>query len=224
MVAHGADAHDAAVDAPEPPVPGAKIWLQMETDPNVAIIDSAGGHACSCGQTGCPSRAAGKHGEGYKVTGQVVLVQDAADLDPSAGFTAAAWARVETYPASNLDGIFAKPFSASGDTFVLGVVPGGASVFDSEDPSNVTDTFDGPVLDVGVWHHVAFVWTGSAKLGYFDGVFVAASNVTVGVASGPFYIGGDDNPPSFLLTGTVDDVLYYTRALSANEIALLAAP
>ena len=222
--ADGAGTIDAPADAATQPA-GPKIWLQMETDPTTGIVDSAGAHTCFCdSMTGCPSRAAGLHGFGYKFTGQAVEVADALDLDPSAGFTAAAWVQLEAAPMNSLSTVFAKPISAATDTFVLAVDPGSASTFDSETQTGTTDSFAGPVLPFGEWHHLAFVWTGTEKLGYTDGVLVAAHTVSVGVAATGFFVGGDDSPATFFLTGVVDDVIYYTRALSAAEVAQLATP
>jgi hypothetical protein len=152
-------------------------------------------------------------------------VEDAADLDPSAGFTAAAWVQLDGYPATNLAAIFAKPFTAGDDTFVLAVSSDMNATFDSEDGSGTTDSFEGDVLPLGEWHHVAFVWTGADKLGYLDGKLVASHAVGVGFdATSPLFVGADDIPAGFFLDGTIDDVVFYTRPLSATEITQLATP
>ncbi len=218
-------AADAPVAQPLLP-PGAQIWLQMETDPNVTVIDSAGNHTSFCNtMTPCPKRVPGVHGFGYQFSGQDITIQPRSDLSPSAGFTAAAWVRLDAYPASNVACFFAWPFTALNDTFVLGVDPTGKSVYDSEDSAGTSDSFTGLALPIGEWHHVAYVWTGSHKLGYFDGVVRGQATLGIGVDQlAALHVGADDMPPSFFLSGTLDDVVYYARTLSATEVAQLATP
>lgn len=214
-----------AQDADGPAIPpGAKLWLQMGTDPTTGIVDSAGGHTVVCTASSCPAPTAGKHGAGYRFTGQEVEVMSTPDLDPSAGFTAAAWVNVASDPASDLAAIFAKPVDAVRDTFVLAVGTDGTATFDSEDGSGATDAFSGMVLPTGEWHHVAFVWDGTNKVGYVDGRFVASHQVGIGANAMPLFVGADDTPAGYFLDGVLDDVIYYTRALTALEIAQLATP
>jgi hypothetical protein len=224
--ASGSGGHDGSGAQQMLPVAGAKIWLQMETEPKLGIVDSAGGHTCSCDtMTGCPTRVAGLHASGYEFSGQDIQVADDADLDLSAGFTAAAWIRVDGYPTSNLAALFAKPFGPSDDTFVLAVGSDMHATFDFEDANATTSMFGGPVLPVGTWHHLAFVGTGSQTSGYVDGVFAGSVNAAGGLdKTSPFFVGGDDIPASFFLAGTVDDVVLYTRVLDAAELAQLATP
>jgi hypothetical protein len=220
-----ADGVGVGGDGPDANLPaGPKIWLKMETDPPSGIVDSAGGHNCYCdATTGCPMRVAGLHGFGYQFSGQQVEVDDAADLDPSSGFTAAAWVRVDSYPTTSNGTVFAKT-SSTGDMFVLVVQTDGTTLFDSEDGAGVTSSGTGAMLPLGTWHHVAFVFDGTHKQYYVDGASIGMSTAGLSTDSNPFYIGADYATPAFFLTGTLDDVLYYTRALSPAEVAQLATP
>jgi hypothetical protein len=216
---------DAAVDA-SPVPPGAKIWLQMETDPTTGIVDSAGGHTCFCDSaTHCPTRVAGKHGSGYQFATQAVEVLDAADLDVTNGFTAAAWVRLDSYPPSLIATLFAKPWSSTEDTFVMAVSPNQLSTFDMDDGMGAAWLFSGPTVPLAEWHHMAWVGNGSQTYGYLDGVQVGFEQAVGGFDTNmPFFVGADDLPASFFLDGTLDDVLFYTRPLDQAEITQLATP
>jgi hypothetical protein len=83
------------------------------------------------------------------------------------------------------------------------------------------------VLSTGVWHHVAVTLSGSTGVLYIDGTAVATnSSMTLKPSSlggtTQNYIGksqyADPN-----LNGSVDDFRIYRRALSAGEVATLAA-
>lgn len=82
--------------------------------------------------------------------------------------------------------------------------------------------------DDGKWHHVAGVSasTGGMVL-YIDGMMRAthpSTSTAVYSQTEDFLVGADINPNSGLyFGGNIDDVRYYTRALSAAEIAALAA-
>ncbi|MCG8462071.1 MAG: LamG domain-containing protein, partial [Holophagales bacterium] len=81
-------------------------------------------------------------------------------------------------------------------------------------------------LDDGLWHHVAGVYDGSTIRLYVDGTL--EKSATVGAetisTSATLHLGQNWQGGSFLLTGQLDDVRVYSRALSAPEIATLASP
>ena len=224
---HAVDAADAMPDAMPDAVgqlipPGAKIWLRMETDPHTAIVDSAGGHGASCTPT-CPVFATGLHGGGYAFVTEEIQVADAADLDSSAGFTAAIWLRLETLPSS-LACVWSKPFDGTNvyDTFTLCIQPSGQTVFDCETPAGVADSETGPTIATNQWHHLAMSWDGTTKRGYLDGVRLFAVTVQIGHGTLPVYLGGELD--GYFAHGVVDDAVYYTRALTDQEVLQLATP
>jgi hypothetical protein len=218
-----AGASDAASpDAAEIP-PGPRIWLRMETDPTTGIIDSAGNHEVTCAVGGCPMRVAGIHGSGYAFTDQEVDVANAADLDSSGGFTAAIWLRLDAFPTDEAC-LWTKSFdNANGyDTFTLCIGSDGTAIFDGETPGGSADAETGPQLALGTWHHLALSWDGTTKRGYVDGVNVVTVEIQLGAGTEPLALGGSRS--SYFVQGTVDDALYYTRALSAAEVTQLATP
>jgi hypothetical protein len=77
----------------------------------------------------------------------------------------------------------------------------------------------------GTWVHLAGVYDGTNILLYRDGLEVArtpvAGNMTTG--AGPIGIGARSSYDMHWFPGNIDDVRIYSRALSAPEIAVLAA-
>ncbi|MBA7621988.1 hypothetical protein ES703_29359 [subsurface metagenome] len=80
------------------------------------------------------------------------------------------------------------------------------------------------VITDGDWRRVGFVWDGSSRILYADGVEVATDTQTgLGSSDGGLYIGAGKNLESASLwSGLIDDVRIYNQALSAAEIAALA--
>jgi 7,8-dihydropterin-6-yl-methyl-4-(beta-D-ribofuranosyl)aminobenzene 5'-phosphate synthase len=82
------------------------------------------------------------------------------------------------------------------------------------------------VITDGQWHHVGFVWNGSYRFLYVDGVEVAkdtAAQNPLKLANGGLLIGTSKNlDEGTSFSGLIDDVRIYNVALSAEEIEALA--
>jgi hypothetical protein len=82
------------------------------------------------------------------------------------------------------------------------------------------------VITDGQWHHIGFVWDGSYRTLYVDGI--EAAKDTVGLteltsSTGGMYIGvGKDRASTSFFSGLIDDIRIYKKALSSEEIAVLA--
>ena len=79
------------------------------------------------------------------------------------------------------------------------------------------------ITDVA-WHRIGFVWDGSYRTLYVDGIVVAedVQNGLVGSNNG-LYIGcGKSRESGSFFSGLIDDVRIYNMALSAEKIAALA--
>ena len=76
------------------------------------------------------------------------------------------------------------------------------------------------------WHHVGFVWDGSYRALYVDGIEVAKDKNAqnpLNNADGGLYIGvSKDLDAASFFSGMIDDVRIYDKALSKEEIDLLA--
>ncbi len=80
------------------------------------------------------------------------------------------------------------------------------------------------IINDGLWHHIGFVWDGSNRILYADGVEVATDTQTgLGSSDGGLYIGAGRNlEPASFFSGLIDDVRIYNQALNPTEIAALA--
>jgi hypothetical protein len=233
--AAGAGAQDAQIDGRSLPT-GLVLWLEMETDPP-AIVDSAAGHTVQCSQPAqCPSRTAGKHGSGYMLSNAAGLhsltVTYRADLDPTSGFTIAAW--VQLVPVVDYLCAFTEPWPTGSnpdwDTFAMCVDGTSAqscgtnACYWNTDPAATTC---GLVLDSS-WHHLAMTWDGATKTGFVDGVAVGSTPVaSLGFDASDLRVGGDLDgglQPNFFWSGVLDDVMWFSRPLAPAEIAAIASP
>ena len=81
------------------------------------------------------------------------------------------------------------------------------------------------VITDGQWHSIGFVWDGSRRYLYVDGVEVAEDTSDLApleFSDGGLYIGAGKNlEPGSLFMGLIDDVRIYDVALTAEEIAAL---
>ncbi|HMP76146.1 MAG TPA: LamG domain-containing protein [Kiritimatiellia bacterium] len=83
-------------------------------------------------------------------------------------------------------------------------------------------------LPVGEWTHIACVYDGARGIVYVNGVESAAqsfADLNIDLAH-PFYVGARQgwSNGNVVFDGLVDEVRVYTRALTPDEVRLLAAP
>lgn len=85
----------------------------------------------------------------------------------------------------------------------------------------------GLVVNDGRWHHVACVISSGTVQLFVDGAVQASSTVNPGLVSSILYsvtnadIGRRQGSTALFYDGLLDDVRYYSRALSANEISFV---
>ncbi|UCF20249.1 MAG: LamG domain-containing protein, partial [Gemmatimonadota bacterium] len=77
----------------------------------------------------------------------------------------------------------------------------------------------------GVWHNVVVTREGTVSRLYIDGALIASSNTNVGDMSNSANLafGAKDTGTSDFFRGSIDDIRFYSRALSAQEIGNLGA-
>ena len=78
----------------------------------------------------------------------------------------------------------------------------------------------GANVEEGVWYHYALTIDGTVTL-YLDGAVVAESNAVndpLPELGTPLLVGTGEGPGTWPLTGLVDEVFVYDRALSAAEV------
>jgi hypothetical protein len=90
-------------------------------------------------------------------------------------------------------------------------------------PWGATTTITGPVATTGAWHHLAYTYNGaSVDTIYVDGTAYTGSFVHQTGAVTSAWLGTYDSTVNFL-NGALDDVRIYNVALTASQIAQLAA-
>jgi len=82
------------------------------------------------------------------------------------------------------------------------------------------------IITDDIWHHVGFVWDGSYRTLYVDGIEVAKdtnSLASLKNSDGGLYIGANKNlDAGTFFSGLIDDVRIYDIALTSEEVAALA--
>jgi len=149
-------------------------------------------------------------------------------LDPSWGaFSVFAWIKGGApgqVIISQLDGIGTGEawlgMDESIGNLVTGLVP---APLGRSKPTPLESEF---VITDGQWHHVGFVWDGSYRSLYADGIEVEKDTntfVTLNLSTGGLYIGaGKTLDAETFFSGLIDDVRIYNQALTPEEIAALA--
>jgi Concanavalin A-like lectin/glucanases superfamily len=93
-------------------------------------------------------------------------------------------------------------------------------------PSGAATTVTGPAVSTGGWHHVAYTYSGTPGAGadiiYVDGVAYPGTFTHQSGATTAAYLGTFSGASEFF-NGSVDDVRIYNVALSARQVAQLAA-
>lgn len=226
----GSPVDGAAVDAPpgagdDASTSGLLLWFELEALVDGVTLDSTSGVAATCAAPRCPTVRAGRIGDALDFGGsdEVRIAWDPAFETPKE-FTIAAW-----FFSVGADGaIFSRPHSLDiWNTWQLEIINGdGTPAFTTSDLAGEHNKLQGPQLDAGVWSHLAGAWDGATKTLYVNGAPVATRPLSDVVTDElPLVIGFDINSGSNQLhvTGGIDDVRLYDRALSPAEIAALAA-
>jgi hypothetical protein len=200
---------------------GPILLLHMDDDPSGgSALDSAGGHAATCTQ--CPTLIHdARVGSGaYHFVNDEIDVTPAADFTRSGPATLAMWVRIAAAPAS-FEATAAKNLPPDDASYGMSI---GSDLLASYYTSGANAVGNTP-LSLDAWHHLAMTWDGtSTVIGYLDGQ-VDLQYTTSGFpldGTAPFVVG--DVNGSNDLVGDLDELAYYVRALSPNEISLLANP
>lgn len=171
---------------------------------------------------------AGQHGSAVAVSDDapenMVVVPNAASLNPESEITLAAWAMVETMPDSH------NSMITKADTWMIHMSNwrGEAGAIDWEpliwSPDFVAwQTTSSAIVPLGEWHHFAGVYDGSVVVTYIDGVEVGRFDQTGAIATSDVdvVIGRDSRGccGDRKAGQTIDDAMVWSRALGADEVA-----
>jgi hypothetical protein len=158
--------------------------------------------------------AAGKVGMAFGFDGQNYIQAPTKGLPTGkSDRTIEFWANVTTFGQVETFFVGYGKFLSFEQTFHLGTT--GKILFFSQWGRSIL----GPAIQPGNWIHLAASNTGNTVTLYFDGKAVATDNMPLNTLGGTqFYIGRLPDSPDKRLSGLIDEVSVYNRALSAAEI------
>ncbi len=231
----GFDEIEAASDGPDVSE-GLVAWYRMDAlaeGTERPVQDATGrGHdgGCDLARTApprCPTVIAGRAGDAYHFDGQSMIVVEAApDLLTTAGFTVAAWLRLEDQASPGRACAATKGLRTGSSNSWAMCVEGSRQLFFFTVTGTASDDLRSTALvSVDAWHHVAIRWDGTTKQAFLDGVEVARSTAAIEFDGATVRIGGDldGGSPVAPLPGDLDDLRIYDRALGDAEIVELAS-
>jgi len=203
-------------------------WELDETEGSIAY-DSVGDHDGTLNGNPLWQPAGGKIAGALEFDGIDDYVSTPFILDPAKGsLSTFAWIKGGApgqVIISQTDGI-----GGTGETW-LGADPSGGKLVSGLVPPPAGRFVPQPlesqsIITEGQWHHIGFVWDGSYRFLYVDGIEVAkdaAAQIPLKSSDGGLYIGADKTlDEGTFFSGLIDDVRIYNVALSAEKIAALA--
>jgi hypothetical protein len=205
------------------------IWFPLdEASGSTSFADIVSHQAGACGtSTRCPTQVAGHLGMAQHFDGasECIVVPDAGQAEPT-HLTLSVWMKPDQVAKAT---IFAKRVVVGTplNVWQLEVSATGVVTFTytTGGAEHGVSSAAG-VLTANTWHHFAATFDGSTADVYFDGTLKAATPVTQSLTydTSVFAIGCESNTVfDEWFPGAVDEARVYNRALSAAEIAALAA-
>lgn len=226
---------DASLDAPVD-APVAKSCDEPDLVARFTFDEGAGALVNDCSSdknagtvVGAPTWTPGHEGSALALDGSYVSLGTGSKLDVKTAFTATAWIRVASFPKKPSAYVFGKTGSIYQGGWRLGLEPSSLSFAVSRGPTKPEVQTEAPYATTGTWVHVAGVFQPSVGISiWVDGVQVSTNTTDPPAAVPPMPqelrvgVRGDGEASTYF-RGAVDDVRLYARALSASEIAQIAA-
>jgi hypothetical protein len=157
-----------------------------------------------------------------------VLIPTSTTLNLADGFTIALWINLPTGVAQSL-GLIEKLVPSVEDK-VIGINSTGTVYFYLYNLTPVSPTFSSnTALTLNTWHHIAATYDGNDENIYIDGAFDATQVASGDVSNGAGALTFAHNAAraaagtNTFFAGSLDEIRWYSRALSAQEIAALAS-
>ncbi|MCB9716696.1 MAG: LamG domain-containing protein [Myxococcales bacterium] len=216
----------------EPLDPDLVLWLELEGGGGSVVPDSSTSMADgSCAEASCPVAAPGAVGlaAGFDGVDDAIVVPHHPAFVTTEGLTVALWLWLDEVPAEHR-AVVTKPVGNDiGNSWELyfypqvGVVPLQLNV-DSGGSSHVASS--GEPLPVRQWVHVAATWDGAVATLWIDAQPIDSVEVAaIDFDEQAIHVGADDDHEGLLgfFGGSLDDLRVYRRALSSDELAVLAS-
>jgi hypothetical protein len=214
------DAHSDAAIAIEAGIPITRTGLVGEWLFTNNLNDTSGNayDGVATGATFGTDRFGNANGAAvFNGINQYISVPSETDFELTGDLTVSAW--INPVAITQLAGIASKCQSSScaAFTFRLGFTG------DIDLDSNTASSSVPSQITAGTWTHVAGVMSGTTATIYVNGVsmFTHAQGFTPQYRNNTLRFGVDYQASFF--DGSIDDIRIYTRALSASEVAALAA-
>lgn len=209
------------------------LWFAFE-DMNAGIVNlgSLGGFA-DCTDVSCPAAVEGIVGTAAQFDGidDCAIFPFVPELGPLDSLTIAAWLQRDATGA-DYDCVLCKPVGVDPwNTWRLATYDDPRSVAIADFRVGTADdsgiSLPAPI-PAGTWTHIVGTWDGETMRLWIDGeVMLESPNTFYEVDEQPVYLGCDDDHGVIgitnFLTGTVDEVRLYARAIDDDEIAALYA-
>ena len=211
-------------------LPGLHVRFSFEGAPTIGVSDSISGFPGTCLGT-CPTPVPGHSGQGYQFNGtsECIDIPDHGQLDP-ARFTLTVWAMQAKDGAVTpaLTHIAKQIGTGTNDSWELEAGPNFTEGLFTSDGTSFPMVYTAAnAIEVGRWYHLAGSWDGETIRVYVDGVpagaSVPSSPVVYDASDARIGCDSDNGTITQYFSGVLDEVELYDRALSDDEIALLAA-
>lgn len=165
-----------------------------------------------------PFIASGISGNAHTFSGDdYILVPNSSSLNPAA-FTFSCWFYVTSFNSgSNV--LAAKSEANPNVVWWFSANPNGSLTSGNSVGSDDVTSTSGLIL-VGKWYYATVTHTGTLKTIYLNGVSVgsvAGATLPTGDTN-PFYIGGRPSHAGYSMIGSIDEVVFYNRALTGTEV------
>lgn len=206
---------------------GLALYLEFDETSGDVVKDSSGNKNDGKIIGTTVKRVSGKFGGGVEIDatqGNYVQVPNSPSLNPTDEITITVWLNLAE--AGGNRRILQKGTPGSDDQYRL-LLEGGGTFFRIHirgltpvDRIQTTGLFS-----LNEWHHAAGVYDGKKMRIYLDGKETASADATgkIPVVDGPMFIGTkwQNAPSGDYWKGKMDEVMVFSRALSADEIAKL---
>lgn len=196
----------------------ARDWSSWGNDGKLVDLDPSAAWVMA----GPDGTALSVEGKGY------VAVADSSSLDSiTTQVTVAAWIYLEQTNTDFATAISRQIGTGLGQLYHLSINPMQLPALYITIPSRQLYLMAPSTAPIQTWVHLAGTWDGSTARLYVEGVQVASADIagTLGAETNPVILGGNGNGDKVteLVTGRLNEVVLYRRALSAAEVARLAS-
>ncbi|MEZ4226155.1 MAG: LamG domain-containing protein [Polyangiaceae bacterium] len=205
------------VEPPTHPEPGLTLSFDFEGSMGYAFdVSGSGNHSAPPGP-GVNISAAGKNGQGASFTGGggSIVVNSSSSLDFKSGATIEFWVKLASVQSGT---IVSRGIAYGGNSVRVRTTQGNLQVVFSGAAGGSTTLTSSPNLLGTTWTHVAIVNDGSELELYINGELeTSVAGGYLGALSSSLIVGKSDSS-DLAMTGTLDELKWWTVARSPAEI------